>query len=356
MKKSSVKWLIALGVSFVLVLALMGGVVAFIDPYFHYHAPLDFVKYELQEERYQNNGIVKHFDYDAIITGSSMTECFKTSECDSLFGTKSVKVPYSGGSFKEVNDNLKVAFRYNQNIKMVVRCLDTNRFFQDKNQVDYDGFPEYLYDDSVWNDAPYLFNKEILLTALKNLHGFMVTKNNHISFDLYKNWSDYESYGIEEIMTKYNWDAVEVVDEQEPITEEDYARMDGNIEQNILSLVREHPETDFYIYFSPYSIYCYDYWYRTGVLEKQLLAEQYFIEKLIPYENIHLFSFMTAYDTIFDPNNYKDVAHHRGELNTQILQWMKEGEYELTQENYKEYCEEVWEFYTTFDFDSLFEE
>lgn len=58
---------------------------------FHYHAPLKFLSYPLVNERYQNNGIVRHFDYDSVITGTSMTENFKTSEAQKLFGSDFIK-------------------------------------------------------------------------------------------------------------------------------------------------------------------------------------------------------------------------------------------------------------------------
>lgn len=355
MKNKSTKWVMVFLILFILSLVLLGGFTAFIDPYFHYHEPLSFVKYELKNERYQNNGIVKHLDYDAIITGSSMTECFKTSELNELFNVNSVKVPYSGGSYKEVNDNLIVATENNSDIKMIVRCLDANRFFNDKDSMDYTEYPDYLYDDSVWNDASYLFNKNILITAVQNLHGYMATKSNYFSFDDYVNWSNYNSYGKAVVDLAYHREEIEIVEEMLPITEEEYAIMDQNIEQNITRLAAEHPEIDFYIYFSPYSIYYFDYWHRTGQLERQLNAEKFFIEKLLAYENIHVFSFFTEYDTICNLDNYKDIAHHSGAVNSQILVWMKEGKNELTYDNYEEYCKEEWEFYMNFDYDSLFE-
>lgn len=92
---------------------------------------------------------MKHFGYDAIITGSFIIECFKTSELHELFGVNVIKVHYFGGSYKEVNDNLKVAFEYNSDIKMVVCCLDANAFFSDKDLVNYTKYPDYLYDDSI---------------------------------------------------------------------------------------------------------------------------------------------------------------------------------------------------------------
>lgn len=355
MNNNSKKWVIGLLISFVLILLISGGFVALIDPYFHYHAPQSFVKYELNNERYQNNGIVKHFEYDAVITGSSMTECFKTSELDSLFGVTSVKVPYSGGSYKEVNENLKVALENNPNIKMVVRCIDMNAFFTDKDLMNYDNCPTYLYDESVWNDAAYLFNKSILLLAVKNFRGYLVDRTNEMSFDDYVNWSDYYPYGKEAVLNYYDWDTLEVAEEMLPITEEEYAMMEKTIEQNITSTAIQNPDTEFYIYISPYSIYCFDYWNRLGQLEKYLIAHKFYIEKLLEYDNIHVFSFFTDYETICNPDNYKDVAHHSGKVNSQILMWMKEGKYELTKDNYEEYCDEVYNFYMNYDYDSLFE-
>ena len=64
------------------VLAVCAAATIYIDPFFHYHAPLQEYQYPINEERYQNDGIVKHFEYDALITGSSMCENFKTTEFD----------------------------------------------------------------------------------------------------------------------------------------------------------------------------------------------------------------------------------------------------------------------------------
>ena len=62
-----------------------------VDPYFHYHKPI--TKYRLNDERYINDGIARHFDYNAIITGNSLCQNFSTSQYDELFGTNSVKLP-----------------------------------------------------------------------------------------------------------------------------------------------------------------------------------------------------------------------------------------------------------------------
>ena len=98
----------------VAILSGMGFLVYQVDPYIHYHAPhVDRYFYSLDNQRSQNDGISKHFEYDAMITGTSMTENFRTSEMDEIFGCHSIKVPFSGGSFKEINDNVTKALEAN---------------------------------------------------------------------------------------------------------------------------------------------------------------------------------------------------------------------------------------------------
>ena len=136
---------------FVLLFAIIG-LVAYIDPFFHYHKPhTDMFYYQLGNERSINDGIAKHFDYDAIVTGTSMAQNFKTSDIDRIFKVSSVKLPFSGGSYNEINDCLKVALKSNgQKVKIIVRGLDMSMFFQNKDTMRFDlgTYPTYLYDNN----------------------------------------------------------------------------------------------------------------------------------------------------------------------------------------------------------------
>ena len=112
MKKRSLIYFIAL-----LVAMLIGveSIILFnviIDPYFHYHAPNNSAYY-LFDQRFQNDGILKHFDYDALIIGTSMCENFLTSEFDDLFNVNSIKTCFSGAGYKEINQNLQTAIKNN---------------------------------------------------------------------------------------------------------------------------------------------------------------------------------------------------------------------------------------------------
>ena len=88
-------------------ICFFSAITIYIDPLFHYHKPLEKFNYPIVDERYQNDGIVRNFEYNSIITGTSMVENFMTSEADEIFGSRFIKIPFSGGRYKEINDCLK---------------------------------------------------------------------------------------------------------------------------------------------------------------------------------------------------------------------------------------------------------
>lgn len=93
------KWNIMVLSSTLVILALVAAVTIIIDPFLHYHKPLPGLEYPLKEERYQNDGIARHYEYEAIITGTSMTQNFKTSQFQQLWGAEAIKIAFSGASY-----------------------------------------------------------------------------------------------------------------------------------------------------------------------------------------------------------------------------------------------------------------
>ena len=335
---SNRKWIIEFLAVCVILLGGLGAITVIIDPYFHYHKPLDSLQYPISNERYQNNGIVKHFEYDAVITGTSMTQNFKTSEFDEIFHVNSVKVPFSGASYKEINDNLTIAVESNPNIKIILRGLDYNRLLDEKNEMRYDMdfYPWYLYDDVPYNDVKYIFNKTVLFQTTLGVLEYTWDGGKTTDFDEYSNWMEYSTFGKETVDATYT--RADRIDALEQLSTEDYKNINENVTQNITELADAHPEIDFYLFFTPYSIYYWDSLNQMGILEKQLEAEKYVIELLLLHDNIHLFSFFTEFDMICNLDNYKDIAHYGEDVNSQILLWMSEGKHEITRENYQERC------------------
>lgn len=353
---SDKKWsLITLGL-LLFFLAAAGAVTVIIDPYFHYHAPLACLEYPLYDSnaRYQNDGIGKHFSYDAIITGTSMTQNFKTSELNALFDANAIKVCFTGARYKEINENLERAAAANPDLRLVVRGLDFDMLLTDRDFDAYDEYPDYLYDDSIWNDVQYIFNKSVLIGPSLGVLYHTLSGDIQTSFDTYGNWSETAVFGKEQLENCYVRSQTEAPPSQEPFTEEDRRLLRENLEQNVIRVTQMYPHVTFYLFITPYSIYYWDSVNQAGTLSKMLTAEKEAIELLLPYENIRLFSFFDEFEMICNPDNYKDPVHYGEWINSQILLWMQTGEHELTEENYQEYCERVYEFYMHYDYEGLF--
>lgn len=349
-------WLKAFLICIVAFLAAVGGLVIWLDPFFHYHAPVSGWYYELGDQRSQNDGITRHFTYDAVITGTSMTENFKTSEFDELFGTNSVKLPYPGATFKEINDNLEVAFETHESIQYVLRALDYTHITEDKDAMreDMGEYPEYLYDSNVLNDVKYLYNKDVLLYYLlpmlqKKLRG---EAGGITSFD------DYGSSAGDECSREKALEGIDffsTAESQTELTDEEIQEIRENMEQNVISLAKAHPETTFLYFFPPYSAAWWGCLKSDGTLVRQVQAERIATQMMLEEtDNIQVYSFnVDKTDVIFDLDNYKDTGHYSAAVNSQILTWIADGEGRITLDQVDAYYEKEQEYYLEYDYNQL---
>lgn len=346
------KWFRTMLIMLVGLLTATIAVTVYVDPYFHYHAPNPGINYRLYEERYINDGIGRNFSYNAVITGTSMVQNFKTSEMDELFGVRTVKVPFSGAEYKEVADNLRRTLERNQNTEMVLWCLDYNGLMRVYDAAGYEGLPEYLYDDIIINDVSYWFNKTILYRGTMQNILKTIMKEPSDTMDEYSSWKN--ETGLEHILLSYE-PAEEVAKQRENMNDWEISTLKETLEKNVLSVTREFPNTTFYIYFPPYSIIYWDEEYRKGTILPQIEAERMASQILLQEDNIKLYSFFENTDLICNLDYYNDKFHYSAEINSQILKWIKEGAYQTTESNLDVHINSMKEFYTVYPYEQLFE-
>ena len=350
-------WIIGYLVLVVGALTIAGAWVVKVDPFFHYHKPLtEAYYYNLNNQRSQNDGISKYFDYDALITGTSMTQNFKTTELDAIFGTDSIKVPFSGGSYREINDNLINALAHNANLKIIIRGLDMDFFLQDKDamRLELGDYPTYLYDKNIFNDVKYVFNRDVLFNRV---YPMALANDNEgfepgiTSFDEYSNWMAGYTFGVNTVCP----DGVVVQNAGVPVhlTDAEREAVLENIHQNVTSLAGQYPEVTFYYFFTPYSAVWWQAYVNAGTIYRQIEAEELVIEEILKHDNIKLYSFNNLTDITTDLNNYKDELHYGSWINSLMLQYMYDDKCLLTYENYEEYLEAELSFYTSFDYGQL---
>lgn len=344
------KWVCGTLLSLIIILLLIMGIMVFVDPYFHYHGPVDGLNYRLYSERYINRGIVKHFEYDAVITGTSMNQNFKTSQMDELFGTNAIKVTFSGAGFKEIADNLRVALSSDNEVKYVLWGIDYLGLYREYDWQGYSDYPEYLYDNNILNDVSYFFNKTILFEGLFNTLLMNFQGKETTTFDEYSSWGG--ETGWPAISKTYR--RSEKILPKEELTEEERNIVAENIIENIVKVAQQYPDTEFLLFYTPYSALYWEDLYRDGILEKQLEIEKTTTELLLECQNIKLYSFVQETKLSDDLSKFRDKEHYMAETNMDIMNWIYEDKGRVTKENYLDIIEWEREHYMNYDYDKLY--
>ena len=337
-------------------LLFVGAFIVFMaDPFYHYHGPWFNLPVTLYNEIYQTAGVARHFEYDSVIIGSSMTENFRVSWFDEDFGWDTVKLCYEGARTDDLKAILEQVFEGERQVGHVVLAIDDYQMVSDSTAAATER-PEYLYNENPFDDVNYLFNRDALKGALKGIWDGVRGKETEID-DAY-NFSEKYEFSKEQALRDARPFRENIM--ANPPTEETpenaYLQMCQNNLANLLPFVEEHPETEFIVFFSPYSILNWEKKLLAGTLKAQLNADAYVIRTFLSYDNVRVFYFQDEYDMITDLEQYMDTSHYKEEYNHYIEQCMKNGKNELTEENYRERIEKMYEIVSGYDYESVWEE
>ncbi|WP_035778812.1 hypothetical protein [Butyrivibrio sp. MC2013] len=349
------KWFKNMLTVLVTVLIIQALIVIIIDPWFHFHAPTKGIAYILNNERCQNDGIMKHFDYDSIITGTSMCENFRASDADRLFGGNFVKVTFGGGYFKEIADAERTALTENPDLKMVIRSIDQNFAMEDKDYRNPDApDPSYLYDNNIFNDCEYIFNREVIYTWVPRVLEKTIKEGKPDDFDDYMRFAEDRPLGAEHVMKDLDHPG-QSPQSGKGLSDQEEQMLKDSIEQNFIANVKAHPDVDFYYFFPPFSgAYWYVYHVAPGEITKHIEMMKMIASMLTEYDNVHLFAFFEETDIVMDNDNYSDLIHYSGDISDRILEWMAEDFHRLMKEDVEDYFTNIEELYLGLDYDALY--
>ena len=351
--KTSLKVLTTFLSTVIALLLIIAILVVVVDPFFHYHKPIEGFPYIVDNQLSQNPGMAVNMIYDSAIVGSSMTVNFNTNDFANVMGLNTIKLSYSGALPRDDYNILSFIYdeesyaRQNSDVKAIFMVIDPNVMTADINATKYE-LPEYLYDDNYINDINYLFNKDVLFQYI--LKPIIQRQCTDLS-TVYYSWWTPEYYNEQWVMPNYV--PVEKVDE---VTGED-AYIEAtrlNLETNILPFIQEHEETTFYIFFAPYSVL---YWYdvmQENHLDATLYQVEYIAGRLLECDNVRLFDFMDNEEIITDINNYADEIHYKPEFNSWMVQCFKDGNQEIFEGDIEKDMQHLKDIVTTYDYDSLF--
>lgn len=334
------------------------------DPFYQYHAPWFELPVVLEDVVYQTPGTARNMEYDSAIVGTSMTENCRVSWFNEL-GWNTMKLCYSGATCNDLKAILECVYDNDRQVDHIY--MDLNDYqLSSPADVTYVERPEYLYTETVLDDFPYLFNHDAFVKGVDRVR--MKLQGQPGNIETAHTWEDEELFGKQRVLdgTRGTKDMLlrereerlaldESVSEEviNQAMEETCKLWQDNLD-NILPFIAEHPETEYFIFFPPYSML---YWEQVAIkdeMEQAFAMYTYAIEQLLPYENVKIYYFHGE-DFIDNLDEYRDATHHKPEYNRYIFECIRDDKNRLTEENYKEKLDEVYQKVIDYDYETLWE-
>ena len=336
-------------ISFTLVLLILVGVLQIaIDPLFQYHQPWFRLKPVVTDERYQNAGIAKSFDYDNVIIGNSLSENFYVSDVEKVFGGKTVKLTAAGSHTSDWKYTLDILKDRKPNNILI--NLDPYIMNTDPENLKHE-LPKFLYDYNCLNDVNYLLNFSLL-----NKYTFDMIKKNRTNrvpdYNKVFCWDGDIKSGKEEALKHYQrpQKGAETIDAKElQIT------ADANM-KNLKEYYQSMPDTQFVFFCSPFSILFWDKTNQNNGIEVWRETYLNVIGDLIQYNNVSVYFWndQEILDTICNLDYYTDEAHYSSEVCRMICDRISEKTGLMQKSSFRSSINQFFDFLKSYDYDSIF--
>ena len=332
------------------ILAFVAAVNIAVDPLFQYHKPWFGLEPVITNERYQNAGVIKHFDFDNAILGTSLSENFKISEVDDTFGGNSVKLTMYGSSIYNMTYQLELMKK--RGVKpRVIMCDMSHILFEAPNDTLKNPLPTFLYNENPFDDGEYLWNFSILddfsfQTVMLNINNSIPDYNTVFVSEESKN------SGKKKALNHYSRPSIS----SKAVDTEEYL----SLEKKNLALFTKYfeamPDIEYVFFFAPVSMLYWDEQMRLNRVQTLKAAYLEACKTLTSYKNVkvYLWTDDEMLETISNLDNYVDACHYNGEISSVMLRRIKNKLGIINKNNYQEQVDTLFQYIEKFKYELLF--
>ncbi len=320
-----------------------------IDPLQHYNKASFYKPYPLNQ-RYMNWGLIKNYEYDTVLTGSSMTENFKVSEIDNILGVKSLKIPFSSITSYEMYELLNYTINQ-EKVKTIIIGLDLFSFNGEKNRSPI-SLPKYLYNNTVFDDYKYLLNFDVLyeMNTKVILANHLGIKRNRLDYNKFWYWGDDVVFGKDVAISSYQ-SSLHTFNK----IKTDFKTRRDNFDSSLFKLIKENQDIKFKIFYPPYSMLTYKLLEKQNKLDSFIDFKKYIFKSLIYLKNVNQYDFQIEDSITFDLDLYKDINHYHPKVNTWMLEQISQNKYFVNSDNYEVYLQKLNKQIDSFEVKDMYE-
>ncbi|WP_086269933.1 hypothetical protein [Campylobacter devanensis] len=336
------------------------GLLYIYDPFQIFHKPYFREDTFFTDMRKQALGIIKNYEFDSYIIGTSMLENTDPKEATNKLNNDGewINITLIASSFNERAIVMDYIFQ-NQNPKHIIYSLDgyymVNRL--NNSTLDWD----FLYDNNPYNDIKLYINSKFMICAIQfsddercvgNIDDiYQITswdRGHKKIFGGFDNWIKHKNHNqVNQILIDIKNGNIKNIDNQDIIEDIDILAQQDYLHKYLIRFFRDYPNTKFSIIIPTYSRLFYHmsntlslhddnskYFYTW---EKSL---RYFITQSSSYKNVKVYGFDDL-DYADDIANYKDLIHYNTNLNSIQLDAIKNQTNILTPQNIDKYLATV---------------
>ena len=323
-----------------------------IDPLFQYHKPWFGLEPVITNERYQNAGIARNFDFENAAIGNSLAENFYVSDLNLALGGESAKLTSAGSHPLDWKYLLDILSNRENVPRRILFNLDPYIFRGSTTELKHD-IPEYLYDSDPFNDVEYLLNFEIF----KDYSFDMIKKNrsgNVPDYNSFCVWDDSVQYGKKHIMK--NVTRAEISHEEPDV--EAYVELALDNIRLLSPYFEAMPETEFLFFCSPFSVLFWDNAERENTFEAYEKCYRSVIGYLLQYGNVTVFLWNDdeMLGVMCDLDYYRDEAHYDSRVCKIMAERIRDGAGIVTKDNCADSLDRLFAFLRSYDYDSIWDE
>ena len=300
----------------VLVFILVASEITYIiDPYFQYRVRDN--RYFLNG-RFVSAGLIKNYDYNTLIVGSSMTQNFNMDKFRKNLGVKPLHIGLGGINSNEILEIVDLAETVNKT-ETYYLCMDMYNFTSDY----VSGLYKYLLNNDPISKLRYSLSYEawmrfmpidiILSSAIELGVNLPYKFTSSMSIDYLENWNDDYEFGEDIVLNNYKALAFSV---SKVDTERLLERMKENVDKFLDELKIKNKIVN--LFFPPYSALYWVNAQQEGYFESYLEAKRYFVEKANA-KGYNVFDFQAA-ELTMNLDNYKDTTHYKQEINDWMIE------------------------------------
>ncbi len=332
------------------ILILVAAVNIAVDPLFQYHKPWFGLEPVITNERYQNAGVIKHFDFDNAVLGTSLSENYIISEVNDTFGGNSVKLTMYGSSIYNMTYQLELMKKREEKPKIIMCDMSPALFEAPDNELK-NPLPTFLYNHNPFDDGEYLWNFSILNDF--TYQAVMLNANHSVpDYNTVFVAEESKNSGKEVALNHYSRPLVS----SEEVDTEEYLSLEKKNLALFSQYIEAMPDIEYVFFFAPVSMLYWDEQTRLNRVSTLKAAYLEACKTLTGYKNVkvHFWTDEEMLEIMSDLDNYVDACHYNGQVSSEMLRRIKNKQGLINSNNYQEQVNTLFKYIENYDYEKLF--